>query len=252
MQTFFRNEYQSLQKQLEKGNNQSNQKGNESLYTRKQNNGMKVTQVQTVKSLSDTMIYAQALQQRLTPNSDFPAIPLTMTQTMVCRVDVNCVNPRLELGNTVSNDINTENTIQLNSNEIEHFVETVRIENHLEDEPTRRKSDDAAVELQQAQQRAEKAVLEAEKFRAAVETPGNYHGNGVIEGNGSFEMLDIGSGISGDDFFHLICHIEPSLIHKIEKGEFVELEKLLPKDRLGGKNEEGRLEWVQRDGGIGI
>ena len=69
---------------------------------------MKVTQVQTVKSPSDTTIYAQALQQRLTPNSDFPAIPLTMTQTLVCRVDVNCVNPRLELGNTVSNDINTE------------------------------------------------------------------------------------------------------------------------------------------------
>ena len=93
-------------------------------------------------------------------------------------------------------------------------VLSVRIENHLEDEPTRRKSDDAAVELQQAQQRAEKAVLEAEKFRAAVGTPGNYHGNGVIEGNGSFELLDIGCGISDDDFFHLTFHIEPSLIHK--------------------------------------
>ena len=46
------------------------------------------------------------------------------------------------------------------------------------------------------------------------------------------QMLpNIGSGISDDDFFHLTCHIEPSLIHKIEKGEFVELEKLLPKDR---------------------
>ena len=61
-------------------------------------------------------------------------------------------------------------------------------------------------------------------------------------------MLNIGSGVSDDDFFHLTCHIEPSLIHKIEKGEFVELEKLLPKDKLGGK-EESRLEWVQRDGG---
>ena len=62
-------------------------------------------------------------------------------------------------------------------------------------------------------------------------------------------MLDIGSGVSDDDFFHLTCHIEPSLIHKIENGEFVELEKLLPKERLGGKTEEGRLEWVHRDGG---
>ena len=62
-------------------------------------------------------------------------------------------------------------------------------------------------------------------------------------------MLDIGSGVSDDDFFHLTCHIEPSLIHKIEKGEFVELEKLLPKDKIGDNKEEGRLEWVQHDGG---
>ena len=41
-------------------------------------------------------------------------------------------------------------------------------------------------------------------------------------------------------------------IHKIEKGEFVELEKLVPKDKLGGNSrntEENRLEWVQHDGG---
>ena len=54
-------------------------------------------------------------------------------------------------------------------------------------------------------------------------------------------LLDIGSGVSDDDFFHLTCHIEPCLIHRIEKGEFVELEKLLPKERLGGKTDEGRL-----------
>ena len=62
---------------------------------------------------------------------------------------------------------------------------------------------------------------------------------------------DIGKGITDDDFFHLTCFIEPSLIHKIEKGEFVELEKLLPKDRMGGSfsRSDDRLEWVQRDGG---
>ena len=62
--------------------------------------------------------------------------------------------------------------------------------------------------------------------------------------NTSFELPNIGSGISDDDFFHLTFHIDPNLIHKIEKGEFVELEKLLPKERLGGKNDDGRLEWV--------
>ena len=51
---------------------------------------------------------------------------------------------------------------------------------------------------------------------------------------------NLGSGVSDDDFFHLTCHIDPNLIHKIEKGEFVELEKLIPKDKVG-KQEESRL-----------
>ena len=62
-------------------------------------------------------------------------------------------------------------------------------------------------------------------------------------------MMNIGSGVSDDDFFHLTCHIDPNLIHKIEKGEFVELEKLLPKEKTSRNGEENRLEWVQRDGG---
>ena len=70
-----------------------------------------------------------------------------------------------------------------------------------------------------------------------------------VEKINTMNIMDIGSGISDDDFFHLTCFIEPSLIHKIEKGEFVELEKLLPKDKLGGRSEDNRLEWVQRDGG---
>ena len=52
-----------------------------------------------------------------------------------------------------------------------------------------------------------------------------------------------------DDFFHLTCHIEPGLRTKIENGEFVELDKLLPKNkyphRLGYDN---KLELVNRDG----
>ena len=39
------------------------------------------------------------------------------------------------------------------------------------------------------------------------------------------------------------------MIHKIEKGEFVKLEKLLPKDKIGNRPDEGRMEWVHRDGG---
>ena len=113
--------------------------------------------------------------------------------------------------------------------------------------------------LKEAQLRTERTILEAEKFRSRVEPPGNEIflqdiGTGSVEGKSgnntnTLNMLNIGSGVSDDDFFHLTCHIDPNLIHKIEKGEFVELEKLLPKDKIGKNNDENRLEWVQRDGG---
>ena len=80
----------------------------------------------------------------------------------------------------------------------------------------------------------------------------NAHQIQTVNNGKTFDNLipNVGAGVSDDDFFHLTCHIDPNLIHKIEKGEFIELEKLLPKDRIGsGKgNDENRLEWVQRDG----
>ena len=140
----------------------------------------------------------------------------------------------IEVDGQVANDLTGINA------DISQFVDNLWIEQHPEDADTvnKRRSDVAAVELQEAQQRAGKAIIEAEKFRARVEPP-----------PGNFDILEIGNGVSDDDFFHLTCHIEPNLIHKIEKGEFVELEKLLPKERLGSKNDDGHLEWVQKDGG---
>ena len=56
--------------------------------------------------------------------------------------------------------------------------------------------------------------------------------------------------IAGDEsFFHITCHVDLNLHAKIEKGEFVELEKLLPKDiTKRPTREEGRMELVQNNG----
>ena len=178
-------------------------------------------------------------------------------------------------------------------NDVANFVENIRIDQHPSDtrgndsSSQRGKLDLNTAELQNVQRRAERNILEAEKFHAGVEQPGRLSqiqerlerqaylsqgnltertcSNEVVDlaatqrlaqqdhshPKEDFNIMNIGSGVSDDDFFHLTCHIEPSLIHKIEQGEFVELEKLLPKDKLGnGKNnEESRLEWVQRDAG---
>ena len=60
----------------------------------------------------------------------------------------------------------------------------------------------------------------------------------------------LGLGVTDDDFFHLTCHIDDILKQKIEKGEFVDLDRLLPKDRtqLLKQENESRYEWVRTDG----
>ena len=165
------------------------------------------------------------------------------------RMNIQINNPELQLPNrfeyaqldppTVINVI-PPSTI---ANTVDNIVEGVRARDHPGDKTTHEKRKSNPVpELEMARNKTEKAIIEAEKFRASVEPPGN---------DLNHHILNIGSGVSDDDFFHLTCHIEPSLIHKIEKGEFVELEKLLPKEKLGStkNSDENRLEWVQREGG---
>ena len=59
-------------------------------------------------------------------------------------------------------------------------------------------------------------------------------------------------GLSDDDFFHMTCHIDENLKNKIEKGVFVDLDKLLPKENpfqaRTVSNNETKLEWVQSEG----
>ena len=145
--------------------------------------------------------------------------------------------------------------------------------------------------LDDAKRRMERAIVEAEKFRAAVEKPPGrssspmyntdmgktqlgglgmqlYGKGGHLlqtdsdKGSGSADFKssevsevsrqEIGAGTSDDDFFHLTCHIDPTLRKKIENGEFVDLDKLLHKDntfqgRVVNTNET-KLEWVQSEG----
>ena len=198
-----------------------------------------------LRSPSDTTVYAPVLQYKLTPQNQVDRVFVTMNQPQ----------QPMPLGITTETDNN-------NLNLVSQFIESVRLDQHPEDiNQERRRSEVLAEELKEAQLRAERSIIEVEKFRAAVEMPGkpieNITNNGTDRvqvgtleqtGGGSMTIMDIGSGVSDDDFFHLTCHIQPSLIYKIEKGEFIELEKLLPKDKFA-KGEENRLEWVQRDGG---
>ena len=83
-------------------------------------------------------------------------------------------------------------------------------------------------------------MVDTEKYKIALEkpTPGMIIPSNVRMGN---------SGLDEDDeFFHLTCHVDHLTRSKIEQGEFVELEKLLPRDKFRKSND--RLELIHRDG----
>ena len=52
------------------------------------------------------------------------------------------------------------------------------------------------------------------------------------------EILFLRSFDQDDKFFHITSQIEPGMRTKIERGEFVDLERLLPKNKSLGKNDD--------------
>ena len=138
-------------------------------------------------------------------------------------------------------------------NKISNFVEEIRIQSAQQSEPrdcrtpagdsrtVKRKlnmEEDDDIQLGTSgmtepspKQVSDKFILEAEHFRANVEPPVK----------GMYDTLD------DDNYFHLACHVDENLKEKIEHGEFVDLEKLLPKQRPHKSGGE-RLEWISKDG----
>ena len=56
------------------------------------------------------------------------------------------------------------------------------------------------------------------------------------------------SELEDDKFFHVSCHIEPALKSKIEQGGFVDLNKLLLKNRLQSLNKKQSMHFVNKNG----
>ena len=98
-------------------------------------------------------------------------------------------------------------------------------------------------------------VIEAKQFKAHVDAPAKGTPPNVIQINevvqtvdkGIFDVIQVSAQDKfGDDdeFFHLTCNVDANLKSKIERGAFVDLEKLLPKRKDNG----GRLEWISKEG----
>ena len=96
-----------------------------------------------------------------------------------------------------------------------------------------------------AMEAANKLLVEQEKYKAGIAAP-----KGMIPIDDNVRMLR--QLDPDDDFFHVTCHIDNALQVRIQNGEFVELERLLPHDRSGFDhgfpNAENVMELVSRGG----
>ena len=201
-------------------------------YTPKKVSQINQTPRRLVKSLSDTTLYTPAMNRFNKDINDFSNLKQQKTPE---------VTPGKADNNGSINKVSTERLDLLEK--ISDFVESMRLE-HEENE--RKDGNNMPEGFSVAKDRAERTILEAEKFRAQVETP---PGRNAVINNLKGRITQ--EGMSDNDFFHLTCHIDGSLQEKIEKDEYVNLEKLLPRGKAGTGSAapaEGRLEWIVHDG----
>ena len=175
--------------------------------------------------------------------SQTPKIPDKRVKTTVSLVkspsDTTLYAPALRRVEVREDNLNRQREL---IDKISNFVEDVRLEESAKRtsqahdvnaagnaEPSTSRSDRAAHKL------AEKIVVQAEQFKASIAPP---------------KGMDKSLSETDDDFFHITCHVDPSLKEKIEQGGFMELEKLLPKEQIfsNSLSDESRMEIVSWNG----
>ena len=102
----------------------------------------------------------------------------------------------------------------------------------------------------EVQDKANRLIIEAEKFKASVNAPKDRF-NQIVKSvpQSVADNVYFQDEIKEDDhFFHLTCHVDPNLVSKVERGEFVELEKLLPRPKGGNLEDGHKTELIFREG----
>ena len=244
-----------MDKQRRKQRSKHEQQRREKRHSKGNSKQLKTDKIKAlmVKSPSDTTIYAPALVKakrhiNMTPFTDNQGNPINQNTPVRSVIDkISDFVDRMRIQSTPKSDHGSKETTPV-------AVRTVH-EAGKESTPDRRDSE------------AERLVIEAEKFKASVNAPTgeiaknleSQQNEHASPGNGSDETLKqiaeylktIASGKDNDgddEFFHISCHVEHNLRVKIECGEFVELDKLLPKNRAQMMNDEKRLQIIQKNG----
>ena len=196
---------------------------------------------QAVKSPSDTTIYSPGL--RRVSNEDVSLIEKISNFVESIRLDGKRDNGRTSTSRQDS---------PMRSNSRPHSANRSGPSSMAKDRNQRSNHPSPGVSYQQQEDPdrvVDQLLLQAEKFKAKVEAlKGKYNFQEMLlpydydklrskfvkpEGLAPLdsEILFLQNFDQDDEFFHVTSEIEPSLRAKIERGEFVDLERLLPKDR---------------------
>ena len=254
----------SLSPKDTQGHNHGNDQG-QRPDTNSRGKNMKNNGINAIKSPSDTPIYVPALQRNINP-MDAGVTAVSNLANGVRLIMDNVLNrhdiprPKQVFGSneitSVNKDSKAMNLEQDSQQEdpivmmkISNFVDQMRLDADADLE-VRPKSTVVAPRLAEAQKRMEQAVVEAEKYKAAIEKPPgrnfvNTCGRGIPGEDNQFSEINVeeiglpkcqqnydqmgenmspnpnqdglrqmvGAGLS-DDFFHLTCHIDQNLKEK--------------------------------------
>ena len=176
-----------------------------------------------LKSPSDTTVYAPAVQRV----EKFHSPKQLVTQNRITEQQVADQLNKIRLSFPVSRPDEDTRTVQLQD----------------EPQPSTSGGMHAADNLvAAAKEAANTAVIQAEKFKAKLLNP-----------VGELNVVDTLKKPKRDDdeFVHIMIHVSPELIEKIQRGEYVDLEKLVKKNRTSGLDADPKdmgLDVITKDG----
>ena len=236
---------QQVQKELDKRNKLNNTSGMNSFN----------------KSPSDTILYTPAVavnrnQQNLTLNGS----PIQNNQ----------MNSTMYSTNTKSNWTNNEkpsiaSNTRVDPEAINDTLSQLRLISGIEGVNTDERRN--REQIKDARSAADNTILQAERFKARIQQPNR--GKEIQMNNSLTKAIQMNNSLinttpkcnldelramrylesEDDEFFHTTCHIEANIREKIEKGKFVELDKLIQKKILQYNNrDESRMQLVNKDG----
>ena len=198
------------------------------------------------KSPSDTTIYAPGLQMRQSKaiaQNDSPINVIDQISNFVERV-------RLETA--AESPVRIPQKVRRQDREGSHGQER---EPQPSTSGTPHRSGAAAAQSSLADTHAADMLVQADQYKPIVQKPKGMLNNPVQEVS-IVNVNDVVNTVSNtmnedDEFFHLMCHVDKSLRTKIQNGEYVELEKLLPRGRAFSQcfADENRMQLVNRKGG---